>query len=167
MGTRPDLGELIVGLAEAGVDFVVCGGVACVLHGVERVTMDLDICVPENEDNFRRLVRGLERLGMVPRNPEPMDALCDPSRRRSWVEDKGALVWTAQSSDGVEQIDVFLAYPIGWDDLRREAREMVVRGQCVRISSRAHLVEAKRKVDPPRRKDLRDIEDLEALDDPS
>lgn len=42
MATRLDLGGLLAALAEAGVEFVVCGGVAVVLHGVERVTMDLE-----------------------------------------------------------------------------------------------------------------------------
>lgn len=39
------LKEMLVTLTDAGVEFVVGGGVACVLHGVERVTLDLDIAV--------------------------------------------------------------------------------------------------------------------------
>jgi hypothetical protein len=35
------LKELVAG----GVDFILGGGVACVLHGVERVTMDVDVAV--------------------------------------------------------------------------------------------------------------------------
>ncbi|MEN9353951.1 MAG: hypothetical protein RL318_1276 [Fibrobacterota bacterium] len=163
MTTRPDLAGLIVDLASSEVDFVLCGGVACVLHGVERVTMDLDVRVPEEEANYRRLVAVLDKRGMVSRIPEPMSALCDAARRQAWVEEKGALVWTAQSSDGLEQIDIFLSYPVSWEDLVREAKMVTVRGFSVRISSREHLILAKRRVTPPRRKDLRDIEDLEAL----
>jgi hypothetical protein len=36
------LKEMLVTFGDAGVEFVVGGGVACVLHGVERVTLDLD-----------------------------------------------------------------------------------------------------------------------------
>jgi hypothetical protein len=39
------LKETLVTLADAGVEFAVGGGVACVLHGVERVTLDLDVAV--------------------------------------------------------------------------------------------------------------------------
>ena len=163
MTHRPDLGGLITSLVDEGVEFVVCGGVAVVLHGVERVTMDLDIRVPEDEANFRRLVGCLSRRGFVPRNPEPMSALCDPARRKAWVEEKNALVWTAQSPDGLEQIDVFLTYPISWEDLVRESRTILLQGRPVRLSSREHLILAKRAIQPPRTKDLRDIEDLEAL----
>ena len=133
------------------------------LHGVERVTMDLDVRVPEDEDNFRRLVAALRERGMTSRIPEPMEHLCDPARRLAWVRDKGALAWTAQSPDGIEQLDVFLSYPLSWEELCRDAKEVVLRGRSVRVSSRAHLVQAKRQVAPPRRKDLRDIEDLETL----
>jgi len=163
MATRPDLAGLVADLASAGVEFVVCGGVACVLHGVERVTIDLDIRVPEDDANYLRMITVLQSRGMISRIPEPMTSLCDPQRRRAWIQDKGALVWTAQSPDGLEQIDVFLTYPISWPDLVRDSKITFVREKAVRISSREHLILAKRQVDPPRRKDLRDIEDLEAL----
>ncbi|HNY31900.1 MAG TPA: hypothetical protein PKO15_13520 [Fibrobacteria bacterium] len=145
------------------MEFVVCGGIAVVLHGVERVTMDLDIRLPEDDENFGRLVDVLEARGLQPRNPEPMRALCDPVRRSAWIREKGALVWTAQTPDGSEQVDVFLSYPIAWTDLSRDAGVYSVRGREIKVSSREHLILAKRMVDPPRRKDLRDIEDLEAL----
>lgn len=163
MGQRPDIVGLIADLAVGNVDFVICGGVACVLLGVERVTLDLDIRVPEDDDNFRRLVRALSERGMVSRIPEPMESLCDPRRREAWVREKGAVVWTAQTPDGIEQVDVFLDYPIAWEDLLRDARAVSVRGSQVLVSSREHLIAAKRQVNPLRRKDLRDIEDLEAL----
>jgi hypothetical protein len=38
MGMKNYLKEMLVTLADAGVEFVVGGGVACVLHGVERIT---------------------------------------------------------------------------------------------------------------------------------
>lgn len=163
MKSGPDLAGLIGDLAAAGVEFVLCGGAACVLHGVERVTMDIDIRVPDSSDNYARLVGVLKSRGMIPRIPEPMESLCDADHRNAWIKDKGALVWTALSTDGFEQIDVFLSYPISWDDLAADARIMEIRGFPVKVSSRTHLILAKRAVNPPRRKDLRDIEDLEAL----
>lgn len=163
MATRPDLGGLLAALVDAGVEFVVCGGVAVVLHGVERVTMDLDIRVPDDDANFRRLVEVIAGRSFQSRIPEPLSSLCDARRRKAWLEEKGALVWTAHSRDRLEQIDVFLSYPIPWSDLVRDSFMVTLQGRPVRISSRRHLIEAKRQVVPPRTKDLRDIEDLEAL----
>jgi len=43
-GLRPiDFKEFLTVLSRERVKFIVCGGVAAVLHGVERVTMDLDL----------------------------------------------------------------------------------------------------------------------------
>ena len=63
------LKEMLVTLADAGVEFVVGGGVACVLHGVERVTLDLDIAVQMNSPNLDRLIGAVERLNLQPRVP--------------------------------------------------------------------------------------------------
>lgn len=160
---KPDLAGLVADLASSGVEFVICGGIACVLHGVNRTTMDLDIRVPDSDDNFRRIVSVLRRRNMSSRIPEPIDAVCDRNNRRRWLEEKGALVWTAQSSDGFEQVDIFLSYPISWERLKADAATMEIRGCPVAVSSREHLIQAKRAVVPPRKKDLRDIEDLESL----
>jgi hypothetical protein len=37
------LREIIIGLADTKVDFVFGGGVDCVLHGVERFSLALDL----------------------------------------------------------------------------------------------------------------------------
>jgi pseudouridine-5'-phosphate glycosidase len=41
--------DAIACLAKAGVDFVICGGVACILQGSNRNSFDLDISVDMNE----------------------------------------------------------------------------------------------------------------------
>jgi len=46
---------MLAGLADAGVAFVVVGGVAATIHGSARVTNDLDICYDQHEENVQRL----------------------------------------------------------------------------------------------------------------
>src|SRR5580658_5265839 len=56
------LSQLLQRLAESGVDFVVVGGFAGVLHGSALVTRDLDICAvlsPENIDRLRETLKDL------------------------------------------------------------------------------------------------------------
>ena len=45
------------GLAQAGVRFVILGGVAMRAHGSAHVTLDLDICYDTAPDNIEKLVR--------------------------------------------------------------------------------------------------------------
>ena len=161
--SHSDLRTQLGWLLEAGIEFVVCGGVACILHGVDRTTLDLDLCVAPNESNWERVVVFANTHGLRPRIPEPLDALLDKSRRQAWADEKGALVYSLIGEDGWIQIDLFLSYPVEWSHLRNDARSFEMDGKTLLVSSREHLLFAKRLVDPPRKKDQRDIEDLEAL----
>ena len=55
--------RLLVALAQAGVDFAVVGGVAVILNGYPRVTVDLDILVGDAPDNLLRLLDCLAGWG--------------------------------------------------------------------------------------------------------
>lgn len=47
--------EILFALCDGGVEYVVGGGVAAVLHGVERVTMDIDVAVNLTGANLERM----------------------------------------------------------------------------------------------------------------
>jgi hypothetical protein len=54
-----DVQKLIEALADARVDFVIVGGVAMVLRGSSRVTIDVDLCYARDAENLRRLAAAL------------------------------------------------------------------------------------------------------------
>ena len=47
-----------------GVEYLVVGGVAMALHGRMRATKDIDVLVPRDVENMRRLLEALEALPM-------------------------------------------------------------------------------------------------------
>jgi hypothetical protein len=51
--------DMVVGLCDAGVRFVVVGGVSARLHGSDWLTDDLDICYSVTEENLRALAFAL------------------------------------------------------------------------------------------------------------
>ena len=55
--------KLLAGLARAGVDFAVVGGLAVILNGYERQTRDLDIIIHPAPENVRRLLTFLSTWG--------------------------------------------------------------------------------------------------------
>lgn len=55
--------KLLAGLARAGVDFAVVGGVAVVLNGFNRNTNDVDILVDSNPTNISRMLDHLKTWG--------------------------------------------------------------------------------------------------------
>ena len=70
-----DLEALLVALVSGGVEFVVVGGVAAVLHGAPVTTLDLDIVHRRTEENVGRLLTVLEDL-----DAETMPARLPPLR---------------------------------------------------------------------------------------
>jgi hypothetical protein len=54
-----DIDRLLEDLTGGGVDFVIIGGVAMVLRGSTRVTVDLDICYERSQANLERLASAL------------------------------------------------------------------------------------------------------------
>ena len=59
-----DFKALLRALAEAGVEFIVIGGVAAAVHGAARATFDLDVVYRRSRDNIGRLV-----LALTPYHP--------------------------------------------------------------------------------------------------
>lgn len=55
--------KLLAGLARNGVDFAVVGGLAVVLNGYPRMTVDADIIVHPSAENLRKLLNFLEGWG--------------------------------------------------------------------------------------------------------
>jgi len=64
-----DLDALIQALLTGGVEFIVVGGAAAVLHGAPTTTQDLDIVHRRTEENVSRLVHVLEKLDAYVREP--------------------------------------------------------------------------------------------------
>ncbi|NBR63922.1 MAG: hypothetical protein EBT77_06410, partial [Verrucomicrobia bacterium] len=81
-------------LVDGGVDFILGGGVACVLHGVERITMDVDVAIHMDSANWGRLIGVMNKMGLLPRAPVRPETLIDPKVRQAMVEEKQALVFT-------------------------------------------------------------------------
>jgi hypothetical protein len=57
-----DLEALLRALGDAGVDLIVVGGAAAVIHGAPITTQDLDIVPSQAPSNLARLLRVLEQL---------------------------------------------------------------------------------------------------------
>ena len=158
------LREIILSLADADVDFVIAGGVACVLHGIERFTLDLDVSVHLAPDNLERFIGVMERAGLVPRVPVPPASLIDPAFRRMIVDEKNALVFTfIDLDDPRKHVDMLLTDDLSFDVLHRNCEVVDVEGRAVKITSPAKLLELKEGIDPPRDKDLVDIKFLKRL----
>jgi len=151
-------------LSDAGVEFIVGGGMACILQGVERLTMDVDVAVMMQEKNWERLVKVTENLGLIPRVPLNPRSLIDPAVRRVVLDEKKAIVFTFLHPDRPSlQLDVFLRPDLAYEVLLKDAQWMNLEGRKIQVLNRQKLLALKKAIQPPRPKDLLDIAALEGM----
>jgi hypothetical protein len=161
-----DLVEILCVLCDHDVQFVVAGGVALVLHGIERTVLDLDVAVSPDRDNLQRFLTALRRLELEPRAPVPAEFILHPHRLDQLVREKNALVFTFWSPhQPCRQVDMFLTRENSFDDLAADAQHLCVHGRPVRVASRKKLIQMKRRIHPIREKDLNDIQALTQIEE--
>lgn len=153
---------LFQALNDAGVRYVVVGGLAVVLHGHARLTVDVDLVVDLDKDRAARTMEVLTRLGLLPRVPvNPMD-FANPSVRDLWIRDRGMQVFSMYDpSNPLLVVDLFVEHPVSFEELWSRSQQMELRGTTVRVASIPDLIHLKRLAGRPQ--DRSDIEALEAI----
>jgi hypothetical protein len=138
------------------VDFVVIGGIAAVLHGSARVTLDLDVCFSTEPENLVALGHTLIALNARLRGVvDPVPFVPDAATLRQ-VETL-TLVTDAGNFD-------ILARPAGsgsYAELRSGSEAMDAGGFTIRVASIDALMAMKSAAGRP--KDLVDLAELEAI----
>ncbi|MBW2264123.1 MAG: hypothetical protein JRG91_19335, partial [Deltaproteobacteria bacterium] len=87
-----------------------------------------------------------------------------PAKRTEWRRAKGAVVFQfGHPSRPYQKVDVFIYHPIPFEELWAERKKLSLRGVEVSVSSIEHVIELKRKVDPPRSQDASDIRVLDKV----
>jgi predicted nucleotidyltransferase len=154
-----DIELLLTALTEAGVRYIVVGGVAVVLHGYLRATADLDLILAMDEQNLQMALRTFGSIGFNPRAPVPLAAFADASERRRWSEEKNLQVFSLWHSKmpGFE-VDLFVESPLPFDGLYSRAVRVDIGRTTVSIAAISDLIAMKRAAGRPR-----DVEDIEAL----
>jgi len=150
--------DVLRGLNRARVDYVVAGGVALVLHGVVRLTADIDLMVNLNEKNLLKFVTVMTGLGYKPRVPVKAEDLADVSLREKWIKDKGMKVFSFFHSKSPWLIDVFINEPIKYETIKKHSVAVKAGNLTIPIVSVEDLIGLKRISGRPQ-----DIADIEAL----
>lgn len=156
--------EMLIALVKANVNFIVAGGVACVLHGVERLTMDLDLAIEMTNENLSKFIKVAESLNLQPRVPVPLCFLTEEKNRRQMVEEKNALVFSVVDPQlPMKHIDIFLTIENSYESLVENCDTITLQGYVVKIASKDRIIEMKMRVNPLRPKDSFDIAELQRL----
>lgn len=157
--------SLVRALNDAGVLYLVAGGLAVNAHGYLRYTKDADLVIQLLPENIARSFAALESLGYRPALPITAEQFSDPTLRASWVRDKNMQVLQFWSEAHRETpIDVFAFEPFDFDEEYQRALIKPLYGSIeVRFVCIPTLIRMKEVAG--RTEDLIDIEHLRMLGD--
>lgn len=153
---RPE--ELVRRLVDAGVAFVIVGGLAARAHGSTSLTEDLDICVARDRENLERLAGVLADVHAIRRGLPPDAPPMPPPDARTL---RGSSLLTLLTEFG--EFDLLAAPNPGLDyqHLAAGAVDGDVGGVDVKFASLDDLIAMKRAAGRP--KDRIELEVLGAL----
>lgn len=122
------------------VRFVLIGGIAAAIHGSPYVTTDVDVTPQVDRQNLERLSAALVELEARVRTEgltEGLPFAHDP-------ESLGrATIWNLTTRFGDVDLVLRPAGTDGFDDLTRDATDLVILGVVVRVASLADVVRSK------------------------
>ena len=146
--TEDDLSLLARSLKQHGVEYVLIGGAAMALHGFPRMTRDIDLFLPVDPENNRRLI---EALKAIPNSEGPLAEL------RPQYMDQGY----STSFEGDIAIDLlYVAASKVFDDLRGHLKTVEFNGVPVSTLDVDGMLVSKRTTRP---QDVSDRQKLERL----
>ena len=146
------------------VVYVVVGGLAVVLHGHPRLTVDVDLVVGLDPMNAAKAVEVVSKLGFKPRVPVDPRDFADSKKRALWIKEKGLTVFSFYfSKNPLIGIDFFVDYPMKFSGLLSRSVVKNLGKTPIRICSIDDLIKMKRKAGRP--KDIEDARILQMIKD--
>ena len=152
-----DIRGILEELVQAGVEFLVIGGVAVGFHGYVRATKDIDVVPAPSPENLERLAQVLVGLGAEVEGAEEFedDELPDPL-------DPGALAqggnWVLRTRLGRFDVMQWIGDDGLWEQLSPGAVLAEIDGLTIRVVGYDDLVALKEQAGRP--EDLTDLQRL-------
>ncbi len=144
--------KLLARLADAGVQFVVVGGVAVALNGYVRLTEDVDILAEDSPSNLQRLLECLAGFG---------EGFARELSVSDFSDDEGAIRIVEETESCM--IDIFTRMRgVKYAEVANDAISSEVNGRKFLHASRATLIRL--KSGSAREKDILDIAALRQLE---
>ncbi len=137
-------------LSEARVKYMLAGGMAVNLYGIERATADMDIVVLLNEKNLLRFIGMSESLGFKPKIPVKIADITDPEKRRTWISEKGMRVFSLfDPGNPFLLLDVLIEFPFDFNEAYKRRKKIRLDDTTISVVPLDVLIAMKEGTDRP------------------
>jgi hypothetical protein len=142
--------KLFSSLNRESVKYMVAGGIAVNLYGIERSTADIDIVLKLEKANVLKFIKLAKRLGLKPKVPVKLDDFADPEKRDSWISEKGMAVFGLYDpKTPFFLIDIFVESPFDFDEVYRRRKKIRSEDAIIPIVPIHQLILMKEKSNRP------------------
>jgi hypothetical protein len=156
--------EIFRSLNKGRVKYVVVGGVAVVLHGIVRLTVDLDLMIDLEKKNTERFLDAVKSLGYIPKAPVGSLEFVDASKRGLRKKGKNMIVFSFYNpKKPFEELDVFIDNPLDFNAAYKNRKVYKVAGLIIPVVSLEDLKKLKKL--SGRKQDEADILALAAMEE--
>lgn len=140
-------------LTSKNIEFAIVGGVAVILHGVSRGTMDVDMVISWQQDQLIKTIEAFKEFGLVSRLPITAEQVF--LSREEFIQNKNLIAWNFYNPSNItEQVDLIISYSLSNNQI-----QFVKANDCtIPILKIEDLIAMKLKSGRPQ-----DIEDVKGL----
>lgn len=116
--------EIFRAFQKQKVKYVLVGGIALNLLGVERATHDLDILVEMTDENLKKVVSILKKQGYRVKQPvDPMD-ITDKTIRADWIQNKNMKAFNFYKEKDMKQVDIIIDSPVRYSEAKKDVESI-------------------------------------------
>ena len=142
------------------IDYLLIGGLAVNLHGIPRMTMDVDLVIALDADNIAKLETCAKYLGLRPSVPVKLADLADATTRDTLFWEKHLIALSLISDKPkLPTVDIVIHHPLDFEKAYKNKVERDISGTPVMLASIEDMITLKQAAG--RAQDLADIAHLE------
>jgi hypothetical protein len=148
--------KLFSSLNGESVKYLVAGGIAVNLYGIERATADIDVVLWLDKENLTRFIGVAKKLGLKPKVPARLEDLADACKRKEWIKHKGMTVFSLYDPiNPFFLLDIFVDAPFDFAEVYKKRMKIKFEDITIPVVPIEELIKMKEKSD--RAQDKADI----------
>ncbi|MBN2842731.1 MAG: nucleotidyltransferase [Sedimentisphaerales bacterium] len=155
--------ELLESLHKHEVRYLIVGGLAVNLHGVPRMTQDVDLIIEMSRENIAGTIKSFYDIGYLCKLPVDPADMAKPEIVEQWVTQRNLIALSFfDTKKPFKVVDVILQCPLNFERAYANKLVKMVNSVPVNVVSVADLITMKSYAN--RQQDISDIELLKKVE---
>lgn len=105
-------------LHQSRVRYLLCGGLAVNIYGIQRATADIDLILDFEKENINRFLAAIKSCGYAAALPVDLSNFISEEKRKEIISEKNLIAYSFfNSAAGMMSVDVLMDVPISFEKL--------------------------------------------------